>query len=95
MIKHDIQLQGTELNQVLLPLLIDSVSMFCPSRVNKRQSSTVTTLTAHRRMAHQAPFVNGVTKSSWWWHSPALGRCPLASGGLDSGQGGPVVSTAQ
>lgn len=63
-------------------------------RVNKRQVNTVTTLTAHRRIAHQAAFVNGVIASSWRWHSRALDTALWPLGGLDSGQGGPVVSTA-
>lgn len=50
-------------------------------RVNKRQASSVTTLTAHGRIAHHAPFVNGVTASSWWWHSRALDAALWPLGG--------------
>lgn len=58
---------------------------------NACQSSSLTTLTALRRMAHQASFVNGVTASSWWWHSRALAVALWPLGGMDSGQGGPGV----
>lgn len=54
---------------------------FLVRRVNKCQTTTVTTLTAHRGIAHQAPFVNGVTASSWWWHSRALDAALWPLGG--------------
>lgn len=65
------EVSGYDLNQ--------TGSFWSYERVNKCQASTVTTLTTHRRAAHQAPFVNGVTDSSWWWHSRALDAalCPL------------------
>lgn len=51
-------------------------------------SHTVTTLTAHRNIAHQASFVRTVTSSSCWWHSRVLaaGLWPLR-GGLAPGPG--------